>query len=176
MVPSTDASKENTCEATFALMRCQCVSSNTNVIEDPKNGKELLGTRITHFELLHVLSLHDRHQVCVSGTVHGYREKTSWVCLHKHSTRKLHRTWFQKGKERACALRGSAGQWVGGRAKTGKLPKHWRCKQKLRRGTTSVCTSIAQENCTGLGHSFSAVPSSHTTGPTTGPQPQRNVN
>ena len=36
VVPSTDASKENTCEATFALMRCQCVSSNTNVIEDPK--------------------------------------------------------------------------------------------------------------------------------------------
>ena len=42
-------------------------------------------------------------------------------------------------------LRGSAGQWVGGRAKTGKLPKHWRRKQKLRRGTTSVCTSRAQE-------------------------------
>ena len=36
VVPSTDASKENTCEATFALMRCQCVSCNTNVIEDPK--------------------------------------------------------------------------------------------------------------------------------------------
>ena len=36
VVPSTDASKENTCEATFALMRCQCVSSNTNIIEDPK--------------------------------------------------------------------------------------------------------------------------------------------
>ena len=36
VVPSTDASKENTCEATFALMRCQCVSSNTNFIEDPK--------------------------------------------------------------------------------------------------------------------------------------------
>ena len=36
VVHSTDASKENTCEATFALMRCQCVSSNTNVIEDPK--------------------------------------------------------------------------------------------------------------------------------------------
>ena len=36
VVPSTDASKENMCEATFALMRCQCVSSNTNVIEDPK--------------------------------------------------------------------------------------------------------------------------------------------
>ena len=36
VVPSTDASKENTCEANFALMRCQCVSSNTNVIEDPK--------------------------------------------------------------------------------------------------------------------------------------------
>ena len=36
VVPSTDASKENTCEATFALMLCQCVSSNTNVIEDPK--------------------------------------------------------------------------------------------------------------------------------------------
>ena len=36
VVPSTDASKENTCEATFALMRCQCVSSNTNVNEDPK--------------------------------------------------------------------------------------------------------------------------------------------
>ena len=36
VVPSTDASKENTCEATFALMQCQCVSSNTNVIEDPK--------------------------------------------------------------------------------------------------------------------------------------------
>ena len=35
VVPSTDASKENTCEATFALMRCQCVS-HTNVIEDPK--------------------------------------------------------------------------------------------------------------------------------------------
>ena len=34
--PSTDASKENMCEATFALMRCQCASSNTNVIEDPK--------------------------------------------------------------------------------------------------------------------------------------------
>ena len=30
------ASKENTCQATFALMRCQCVSSTTNVIEDPK--------------------------------------------------------------------------------------------------------------------------------------------
>ena len=40
---------------------------------------------------------------------------------------------------------GSACQWVGGRAKTGKLPKHWRRKQKLRRGTTSVCTSRAQE-------------------------------
>ena len=36
VVPSTDASKKNTCEATFALMQCQCVSSNTNVIEDPK--------------------------------------------------------------------------------------------------------------------------------------------
>ena len=36
VVPSTNASKENTCEATFALMRWQCVSSNTNVIEDPK--------------------------------------------------------------------------------------------------------------------------------------------
>ena len=36
VVPSTDASKENTCEATFALMRCQRVSSNTNLIEDPK--------------------------------------------------------------------------------------------------------------------------------------------
>ena len=36
VVPSTDASKENTCEATFTLMLCQCVSSNTNVIEDPK--------------------------------------------------------------------------------------------------------------------------------------------
>ena len=36
LVPSTDASKENTCEATFALMRCQCVSSNTNGTEDPK--------------------------------------------------------------------------------------------------------------------------------------------
>ena len=36
VVPSTDASKENTCEATFALMRCQCVSCNTKVIEDPK--------------------------------------------------------------------------------------------------------------------------------------------
>ena len=36
VVPSTDASKENMCEPTFALMRCQCVSSNTNVIEDPK--------------------------------------------------------------------------------------------------------------------------------------------
>ena len=36
VVPPTDASKENTCEATFALMRRQCVSSNTNVIEDPK--------------------------------------------------------------------------------------------------------------------------------------------
>ena len=32
----TDASKENTREATFALVRCQCVSVNTNVIEDPK--------------------------------------------------------------------------------------------------------------------------------------------
>ena len=38
VVPSTDGSKENTCEATFALMRCQCVSSNTNVIKDPKEG------------------------------------------------------------------------------------------------------------------------------------------
>ena len=81
-----------------------------------------------------------------------------------------------KGKGRARALRGSAGQWVGGRAKTGKVPKHWRRKQKLRRGTTSVCTSRAQENCTGLGYSFSAVPSSHTTGPTSGSQLQRNVN
>ena len=36
VVPSTDASKENTCEATSALMWCQCVSSNTDVIEDPK--------------------------------------------------------------------------------------------------------------------------------------------
>ena len=26
-----------------------------------RNGEELLGTRITHFELLHMLSLHDRH-------------------------------------------------------------------------------------------------------------------
>ena len=34
VVPSTDASKENTCEATFALMQCQCDSSNTNVIGD----------------------------------------------------------------------------------------------------------------------------------------------
>ena len=42
-------------------------------------------------------------------------------------------------------LRRSAGQWVGGWAKTEKLPKHWRRKQKLRRGTTSVCTSRAQE-------------------------------
>ena len=25
-----------------------------------RNGEELLGTRITHFELLHMLSLHDR--------------------------------------------------------------------------------------------------------------------
>ena len=81
-----------------------------------------------------------------------------------------------KGTGKAGALRGSAGQWVGGRAKTGKLPKHWRGKQKLRRGTTSVCTSRAQENCTGLGYSFSAVPSSHTIGPTSGSQPQRNVN
>ena len=32
VVPSTDASKENTGEATFALMWCQCGSSNTNVI------------------------------------------------------------------------------------------------------------------------------------------------
>ena len=30
VVPSTDASKENTCEATFAFMWCQCVSCNTN--------------------------------------------------------------------------------------------------------------------------------------------------
>ena len=47
-----------------------------------RNGKELLGTRITHFELLHMLSLHDRHgvhQVCVSGAVHHHREETSWV-------------------------------------------------------------------------------------------------
>ena len=29
-----------------------------------RNGKELLGTRITHFELLHMLGLHDRHGVC----------------------------------------------------------------------------------------------------------------
>ena len=36
VVPSTDASKENTGEATFALMWCQCVSCNKNVIEDPK--------------------------------------------------------------------------------------------------------------------------------------------
>ena len=67
VVPSTDASKEDMCEATFALMRCQCVSSNTNVIEIQRNGKELLGTRITHFELLHMLSLHDRHGVCCTG-------------------------------------------------------------------------------------------------------------
>ena len=36
VVPSIDASKENTREATFALMPCQCASSNTNVIGDPK--------------------------------------------------------------------------------------------------------------------------------------------
>ena len=164
---------------------------------------------------------------CNSGAI------VEHLCLHKQSTRKLHRTWdgstevsprpeyrrlyggvrcgplrwmrdptlkqtltlypgphaaarldpplhprgsVSKRKGKGGALRGSAGQWVGGRAKTGKLPKHWRCKQKLRRGTTSVCTSRAQENCTGLGYSFSAVPRSHTTGPTTGSQPQRNVN
>ena len=79
-----------------------------------------------------------------------------------------------KGKDR-CS-QGSAGQWVGGRAKTGKLPKHWRRKQKLRRGTTSVCTSRAQENCTGLGYSFSAESSSRATAPISVPQPQRNAN
>ena len=36
VVRSTDASKKNTCEATFVLTRCQCDSSNTNVIGDPK--------------------------------------------------------------------------------------------------------------------------------------------
>ena len=39
MVPSTDASKENTCKATFALMRCQSVSSNTNVVEVQGSGE-----------------------------------------------------------------------------------------------------------------------------------------
>ena len=43
VVSSTDASKENMCEATFALMRCQCVSSNTNVIEDPKERQRTSG-------------------------------------------------------------------------------------------------------------------------------------
>ena len=43
VVPSTDVSKENTCEATFALTRCQCVSSNTNVIEDPKERRRTSG-------------------------------------------------------------------------------------------------------------------------------------
>ena len=164
----------------------------------------------------------------------SYCALEDYCCLHKQSTRKLHRTWdsstevsprpeipavvwtgalrttpldagphsetdpdpipwptrcstvrsptphegigFKKERKGQVLSGGSVGQWVGGRAKTGKLPKHWRRKQKLRRGTTSVCTSRAQENCTGLGYSFSAVPSSHTTGPTTGSQPQRNVN
>ena len=62
MVPSTNASKENTCDAnvlypTQMLLRIQ------------RNGKELLGTRITHFELLHMLSLHDMHVVCCKAGV-----------------------------------------------------------------------------------------------------------
>ena len=81
-----------------------------------------------------------------------------------------------KSKEWAGGtLRGSAGQWVGGRAKTGKLPRHWRRKQELRRGTSSVCTSRAQENCTGLGYSFSAEHSIRATDPTSEPQPLRNA-
>ena len=29
-----------------------------------RNSKEFLGTRIAHFELLHMFSLHDRHRMC----------------------------------------------------------------------------------------------------------------
>ena len=38
VVPSTDASKQNTSKATFALMLCQRDSCNTDVIGGPKEG------------------------------------------------------------------------------------------------------------------------------------------
>ena len=43
-----------------------------------RNGKELLGTRITHFELLHKLGLHDRHGVCCTGRGGGGNGARGW--------------------------------------------------------------------------------------------------
>ena len=50
MVPSTDASKQNTSEATFPLMS--------------KGTVKKMGTKIAHFELLHTFSLQNGHRVC----------------------------------------------------------------------------------------------------------------
>ena len=52
VVPSTDASKPNTSEATFALMLYQHDSCNTEGIGVQRNGPEVLGTKIAHFEWL----------------------------------------------------------------------------------------------------------------------------
>ena len=71
MVPSTDASKPNASEAAFALMLCQCDSCNTDVIGVQRNGKEFMGTRIAHFELLHMFSLH-------KGVWHRLMRRRHW--------------------------------------------------------------------------------------------------
>ena len=53
-----------------------------------RNGKELLGSRITHFELLHMLSLHDRHVVCCKAGVKqmGNTNQHNTCKLEKHGS------------------------------------------------------------------------------------------
>ena len=46
------------------------------------------------------------------------------------------------------------GGWAG---KDRKTAQERRCKQKLKRGSTSVCKGGTQEYCTELGYAFAAV-------------------
>ena len=57
-----------------------------------RNGKELLGTRITHFELLHMLGLHDRHGVCCTGRGGGGNGARGWFGS-RFSARLHSQTW-----------------------------------------------------------------------------------
>ena len=58
VVPSTDAIKENI-GVTHMFLGIQ------------RNDEVLLNTGMTHFELLHMFSLHDKHGVCCSNSRGG---------------------------------------------------------------------------------------------------------
>ena len=85
-----------------------------------RNGKELLGTRITHFELLHMLGLHDKHGVCCTGRGGGGNGARGWfgsrLSARLHSQTSPFGGWLSSwlGGMEVTVSRGGGGRLQGG--------------------------------------------------------------